>query len=125
MTARHARLAGAIGLARERPVPVEAADAASYVDRLTVVPGTLTVLWHSVMWQYVPREQRARVGTRLAALGAQARGDAPLAHLAAEPTRRTPEAPHEFWVCAETWPPGSEREFLATMAPHGIPVSWE
>jgi hypothetical protein len=125
MSARHARLAGAIGLARERPVPVEAADAASYVDRLAVVPGTLTVLWHSVMWQYVPSEQQARVGTRLAALGAQARGDAPLAHLFAEPTRRTPEAPHEFWVCAETWPSGSEREFLGTMAAHGVPVSWD
>jgi hypothetical protein len=135
MTERHARLAGAIELARRAPVPVERADAATYVERLDVVPGTLTVLWHSVMWQYVPREQQERVTARLAALGATATPDAPLVHLFAEPTRRTREDEHRFWVCAEAWPGragpggagrgGGEREFLGLMAPHGVPVTWE
>lgn len=123
MTERHARLAGAIALARERPVDVEAADAASYVERLETRPGTLTVLWHSVMWQYVPQEQQQRVLARLAELGGTAQ--APLAHLSAEPVRRTPESPHEFWVRAQTWPGDGEPEYLGRMAPHGVPVVWE
>jgi hypothetical protein len=130
MTARHVRLAGAIALARTRPVPVERMDAASYVERLTPASGHLTVLWHSVMWQYVPRDQQGRVTARLATLGATATPDAPLAHLFAEPTRRTPEDRHRFWVCAETWPGageagGGERAFLGRMAPHGVPVTWQ
>ena len=125
MTARHSRLAGAIELARVRPVPVEQADAASYVDRLAVVPGTMTVLWHSVMWQYVPREEQERISARLSELGATATDDAPLVHLFAEPTRRTPEDEHRFWVCAESWPGGGARLFLGRMAPHGVPVVWE
>jgi hypothetical protein len=130
MAQRHERLAGAIRLARSRPVAVESADAASYVEGLEARPGTLTVLWHSVMWQYVPAEQQQRVTRRLAELGGAATADAPLAHLFAEPTRRTPEAEHEFWVCAETWPGRSpaaagERAFLGRVAPHGVPVTWE
>jgi hypothetical protein len=124
MTARHERLAGAIELARAHPVTVERADAASYVDGLSLVPGTVTVLWHSVMWQYVPRDQQERVTARLAALGEEATPDTVLVHLFAEPTRRTPEDEHRFWVCADTWPGDGQRAFLGRMAPHGLPVTW-
>lgn len=124
MTSRHERLAGAIELARAHPVPVERADAATYVDGLSLVPGTVTVLWHSVMWQYVPRDQQEQVTARLAALGEDAAGDTVLVHLFAEPTRRTPQDEHRFWVCAETWPGDGERVFLGRMAPHGLPVTW-
>ena len=65
MTSRHERLAGAIALARSSPVTVERLDAATYVDRLALVRGHLTVLWHSVMWQYVP-EPTAGPGHRTA-----------------------------------------------------------
>jgi hypothetical protein len=124
MTARHERLAGAIELARQRPVPVERAEAAAYVERLELEDGSLTVLWHSVMWQYVPRDHQERVTARLAELGATATDRAPLLHLFAEPTRRTPEDRHRFWVIAETWP-GGGREYLGQMAPHGLPVTWD
>jgi len=83
------------------------------------------VLWHSVMWQYVPREQQERASARLADLGEQATEDAPLVHLFAEPTRRTPEDRHHFWVVAQEWPGDGERRFLGQMAPHGLPVTWE
>ena len=125
MTARHARLAGAIALARAEPVRVERADAASYVEGLGLAEGRQTVLWHSVMWQYVPREQQERASARLADLGEQATEDAPLVHLFAEPTRRTPEDRHHFWVVAQEWPGDGERRFLGQMAPHGLPVTWE
>ena len=125
MTARHERLAGAIALARTRPAPVERMDAASYVERLTPASGHLTVLWHSVMWQYVPPPQQERVTARLEELGGAATEDAPLVHLYAEPVRRTAEDHHRFWVCAHTWPGPGERVFLGRMAAHGLPVVWE
>ena len=124
MTARHARLAGAIELARRHPVRVAQLDAASYVEGLAPADGHLTVLWHSVMWQYVPGDQQERVTARLQELGEGATVGAPLMHLFAEPTRRTPEDRHRFWVVAETWP-GGERSYLGQMAPHGLPVIWE
>jgi hypothetical protein len=125
MTARHARLAGALALARRTPVTVLRADAASYVGGLTLADGALTVLWHSVMWQYMPRDQQDQVLARLRALGESATAERPLVRLFAEPLRRTPRDRHRFWVCAETWPGDGERRFLGLMAPHGVPVTWE
>lgn len=124
MSARHARLAGALALAAEEPVVLVRADAASYVEGLDLADGHLTVVWHSVMWQYVPRPQQERITARLDALGERAAAEAPLVHLFAEPTRREPHDRHRFWVVAQTWP-GGERHFLGQMAPHGIPVVWE
>jgi hypothetical protein len=124
MTARHARLAGAIELARQHPPRVERSEAASYVEGLGLRQDQLTVLWHSVMWQYVPRDQQERVTARLRELGSTATDRMPLLHLLAEPTRRTPEDRHRFWVVAESWP-GGRREFLGQMSPHGLPVTWE
>jgi hypothetical protein len=124
MTARYQRLAGAIELARREPLEVTRAGAASYVEGLGLADGDLTVLWHSVMWQYVPRDQQERVTARVAELGSDASVDRPLLHLFAEPTRRTPEDRHRFWVVAETWP-GGVREYCGQMAPHGLPVTWE
>jgi hypothetical protein len=125
MSARWARLSGAIELARQHPVHVERAGAAAYVEGLELREEHLTVLWHSVMWQYVPREEQERVTARLEVLGEQATDRSPLVHLFAEPTRRTPEDRHRFWVVAETWPGAGDRAFLGQMAPHGIPVTWE
>jgi hypothetical protein len=100
------------------------------VQGLELRPGTVTVLWHSVMWQYVPQEQQERVLAGLSELGSAASDDTALVHLFAEPTRRTPGDEHRFWVCAESWPglPGhaaGERVFLGRMAPHGVPTSWD
>jgi hypothetical protein len=124
MTARYQRLAGAIDVARREPIEVVRAGAASYVESLGLADGHLTVLWHSVMWQYVPGDEQERVTARLAELGADATADRPLVHLFAEPTRRTPEDRHRFWVVAQTWPSGV-REYWGQMAPHGLPVTWE
>ena len=130
MTERHARLAGAIELAREPPVVVERADAASYVERLEVVPGTLTVLWHSVMWQYVPHDQQAE-GDR--ATG-RARSDGDAGRAAGPSLRRAdPAYPRGrapvLGVCRDlAWSrrgARGERTFLGRMAPHGVPVTWE
>ena len=127
--ARHARLSGAFELASRIPARVDQIDAASFVDRLDLQDGQATVLWHSVMWQYVPKGQQERVTARLHQLGERATPERPLIHVYAEPLRRTPEAEHEFLVCVERWPdPGGShgrRRVLGATAPHGVPTTWE
>lgn len=122
--ARLERLRSALALARRFPVEVRRQDAASFVDTLGVRPGTTTVLWHSVMWQYLPAADKARIAARLDQIGAGASGEAPFAHVAAEPARRTPESRHEFLVVLQLWP-GGERRVLGKMHPHGVPTTWE
>lgn len=124
MTERHQRLRGAIDVARRAPVTVRRQDAASFVESIVPVADRLTVVWHSVMWQYLPRDQQQRVRDHLAAVGQSAGPDSPLAHLYAEPVRPERGAEHEFWVCLEQWPGDDERVLLGRIAPHGVPVDW-
>lgn len=121
---RFARLEAAIEVARRVPAHVERSDAVTAVRRLAPVEGRWTVLWHSVMWQYLRTGDRAAIVAHLAAVGADATATAPLAHLFLEPTRRSPGAEHEFLVVLETWP-GNVRWILGVAAPHGIPTVWE
>jgi hypothetical protein len=122
--ARLDRLRGAISIARRVPAPLHRTDAVAVVAGLGVTSGALTVLWHSVMWQYLcPNEQEA-AEAEIDALGARARPDAPFAHVTLEPHRRTPDSPVEFAVHARCWPGGDER-LLAVCSPHGPPVRWE
>ena len=123
--ARFERLRGALLLASGTAYDVRREPAGDFVDAISLQPGTLTVLWHSVMWQYLPAEERDRILARLDHLGSTADDDSPLVHLFAEPTRRAPDAPHEFLVCAHSWPGGGRRRILGTMAPHGLPVTVE
>ncbi|MGJ7439559.1 DUF2332 domain-containing protein [Aquipuribacter sp. MA13-6] len=117
------RTRAALEVAAAHPVGVERLDAVAAVDRLDLRPGHLTVLWHSVMWQYLTREDQARVGEVLARLGATATSDAPLVELSLEPERPRPGAHHEFLVAARTWP-GGERVVLGTSVGHGVPTRW-
>jgi hypothetical protein len=122
---RFERLRGAFAIAEETAYDVRHQAAADFVNKLTLAAGAVTVLWHSVVWQYVPRDQQERISARLAQLGDSADEDSPLVHLYAEPVRRTPQSRHEFLVCAHSWPGDGERRVLGTMAAHGLPVSWE
>lgn len=121
---RLARLRGALDVAREVPATVHRRDALSAVRALALQQGTITVLWHSLMWQYLSEEERATVSREVTTLGARATPDAPLAHLRLEPLPRTPGAEREFLVLLRRWPEGQER-VLGSAAPHGLPVRWE
>jgi hypothetical protein len=123
MTDRLERLRAALTIARQRPVPVDRLDAVAAADRLQPVPGRVVVLWHSVMWQYIGQRSQAAVSARLDELGTRAGPEAPLAHVFLEPTRRTPQAEHEFLVVLQTWP--GQRRILGSARPHGMPVTWE
>jgi hypothetical protein len=122
--ARLDRLRGAISIARRVPAPLHRRNAIDAVADLDVAGGALTVLWHSIMWQYLSATEQDTVAAEVDALGARARSDSPFAHLALEPHRRTPDSPVEFGVRARYWPGGDDR-LLAVCSPHGPPVTWE
>ena len=86
MAVRLERLRGALAIARQVPADVRREDAVSFVRGLELSTGHLTVVWHSIMWQYLTRDDRAAVEDQLASLGASASDSAPLARLRLEPT---------------------------------------
>jgi hypothetical protein len=122
--ARLERLRGAIDVARRVPAPLHRRNATAAVADLEVSAGSLTVLWHSIMWQYLSVTEQETVSTEIDELGARARAESPFAHLTLEPHRRTPDAPVEFVVRARCWPGGDDR-LLGVCSPHGPPVTWE
>lgn len=118
---RHERLRGALALADRTPFVVRRQAASAFVDGIALAEGATTVLWHSVMWQYVARDEQAAITARIDELGAQATEAAPFAHVFLEPTRRTPTSEHEFLAVMESWP-GGERRVLGTSRGHGVPT---
>jgi hypothetical protein len=122
--ARLRRLRGAIAVARDVPARLERRTAAEAVAGLTLAAGALTVLWHSITWQYLPDEERAAVRDGIEALGGQADARSPFAHLTLEPARDGPGSPIRFLVRARSWP-GGECAVLAECHPHGPPVNWQ
>ncbi|WP_406817064.1 DUF2332 domain-containing protein [Mycobacterium sp. M23085] len=121
--ARLARLRGAIEVARRVPAALERRTAADAVAGLTPADGALTVLWHSITWQYLSADERDAVRAHVDALAARADARAPFAHLTMEPERDGPGAPIRFAVRARSWPGGDPRT-LGECHPHGPPVDW-
>ena len=66
------RLRGAIAVARSVPARLERQTAADAVAGLTLADGALTVLWHSITWQYLSTEERDAVRARVHALAGRA-----------------------------------------------------
>jgi hypothetical protein len=118
------RLRGAIRLARELPAEVRAEDAPSFVAGVALADGTTTVLWHSVMWQYLGPDAQQAVTERIEMLGATATASRRFVHLSLEPRRRTSRDEHEFLVVVTSWPDG-RRMVLGSALGHGVPVTWE
>ena len=118
---RLARLRAAIALALSLGVNVEAADALDWVRRELAIarPGRATVLYHSVMWQYLPEPMREALRQVIADAGARATRDAPLAWLAFEVVG----ADAQCELALTLWP-GGTRRVLATAHPHGRWVRW-
>lgn len=122
--ARLERLRGALEIASQVPAPVVRQSARDFVADVQLAPGTTTVVWHSIMWQYLDNPERSDIEARFEELGDTADANARLAHLALEPRRRTPSSDHEMLVVLRMWPDGEER-ILGRALPHGIPTTWE
>ncbi|THD64428.1 DUF2332 family protein [Phenylobacterium sp.] len=117
---RLARLRAAIQLALANDVKVDEADAVDWVRaRVAPKPGSLSVLYHSVFWQYMPPESRAALGALIAEIGARATPQAPFAWLRMEPPMPNPG----MEVRLTLWPGGEDR-LLAEVHPHGAQVRW-
>jgi hypothetical protein len=120
------RLAGAMRLARADPVPIERSGGTEWLAAKLAKPrrGVLTVVWHSVVWQYVPASERARGQQVMEQAAARATEDTPLALLVYE-SRRVPGAPDQFRfdLLLRLWPAGMS-VCLGHGSGHGIPFGW-
>lgn len=120
-TERFDRTRGACALAAGTPAPVAAMDAAKFLENLAPREGVATVVWHSIMRQYVPVDEWERGEAALARAGARATPEAPVAHLSLEPRMRGDHA--EFPLTLRLWP-GERAEILGITHAHGTPVTW-
>lgn len=118
------RLRGALQVAAGVPVRVDRGTAAAFLGRELAVPrpGVATVVWHSVVRQYLAPDERDRVDTVLAAAGARADDRAPLHRLTMEP-ERVGQGSFDFHLELTSWPGGGSR-ILADCQGHGPPVRW-
>lgn len=107
----------AVAAAAETPVTVEQADAVSWLRRELAEPavGVVTVVSHSIMFQYLSAADRSAFLAILDEAGARATRAAPLAWLRMEPGGDQAE------VRLTTWPAG-RTERVARSGYHGPPV---
>ncbi|WP_460843410.1 DUF2332 domain-containing protein [Nocardioides marmoraquaticus] len=122
---RHERLREALRLAQQHAVVVRRCGAAELLAGVEPRDGVVTVVWHSVVRQYLDADERAEVEAHLQRLGAAATDRGPVAHLAMEPQRRTPQSPREMLVTLRAWPHAPEVRVLGVAHPHGVPVAWD
>ncbi|MXP25366.1 DUF2332 family protein [Altererythrobacter indicus] len=122
-TERMARIDAAIDLASANPPEVVAMDAGAFVDECLAAPidkGVTRVIFHSVMWQYMPMETRDQITSAMETAGAKATPEKPLAWVRLETNRETFR--HELSV--RYWPGHEEWVKLGEAHPHGAWVEW-
>ena len=117
--ARAARLDGALTLAEKIPAEIVVAGARDFLAGTELRPGTLTVIWHSVMRQYVDPGEWQAVTTELDRLAAASSPDAGFACVAFEPQNNSDDR-HGFRLTVRIG--AAEPVILARAMPHGIPT---
>lgn len=120
---RMARIDAAALLASQSPPDVARQNAAEFVEQALSRQqdnGTTRVLFHSIVWQHIPDDQRLRVQQAMERAAAQATADRPLAWMQLETNRETFR--HELSL--RYWPGGGDEVILANAHPHGAWVEW-
>lgn len=120
---RMARVDAAIAMAGADAPELVCMDAADYVARCLAEvqeTGTTSVLFHTIMWQYIPEDTQDAIEAAMVKAGAGATRDKPLAWLQFETTRR--DIGCELSI--RYWPDGESRRVLAAAHPHGAWVEW-
>ena len=122
-TVRFERMAAAVAEAKKAPPDLVQMNAADFVEAELARPqtaGTTRVLMHSIVWQYVPADQQARVTVAMEAAGANATTERPLAWISLEANRVL----HLHELVVRHWPGGGEPHLLARAHPHGATIEW-
>lgn len=120
---RFDRLERAIQIARAHPLHVEAADAGAWLGEQLAAPapsGVATVVFHSIVWQYLPHATKDAVRCALTGAGARSDPDQPLHWLRMEPATRD-----HADLRLTTWSGGDGSEtVLAHVGYHGADIRW-
>jgi hypothetical protein len=118
---RLARFDSAVSEALALKVVVEKGDAVDWT-RSHAAPkaGVATVVFHSVFFQYMPKESQTALVEALSAFGEEATADGPFAWLRMEPS---PANPAVMELRLSLWPAGEDR-LLAHTHPHGAWIEW-
>lgn len=122
-TVRFERMDAAIALAKRAPPSLVRMNAADFVEAELARPqeaGTTRMLMHSIVWQYVPEDQRARVTAAMERAGAAATAERPLAWVALEANRVL----HIHEMVVRYWPGGEAGEVVTRAHPHGAWIGW-
>ena len=116
---RFALLERALEVARELPVAVDRSAALPWLTVRLAQPtaGVCTVVFHSIVMQYVDPDERTAIDALFGQAGARATADAPLARLALEP------GDDYAHLRLSLWPQGCTM-LLAECGYHGLPVRW-
>ena len=122
-TVRFERMAAAVLEAGKSPPDLVQMNAADFIESELAKPqdvGTTRVLMHSIVWQYVPEDQQARVTAAMEAAGAKATPERPLAWISLEANRVL----HVHEMTVRYWPGSGEPQLLARAHPHGASIEW-
>ncbi|MXO60222.1 DUF2332 family protein [Altererythrobacter salegens] len=122
-TERMARLDTAIAMARQAAPDLVKQDAVEFVREMLARPqeeGVTRVLFHTVMWQYLPDASKEAISEMMEAAGTAGEPTRPLAWISLETNRAT--FAHELHV--RYWPGGEQAVQLTTAHPHGAWVEW-
>jgi hypothetical protein len=117
--ARLERLRGALDIAAHIPAQVDRASVVDWLPARLAAPAkdTITVVFHSIVEEYLSEAARLVFQRTLAEAGARASARAPIAWLRLEPERGS----RRYDVKLTTWPGGDER-VVARCSPHGADV---
>ncbi|MGD2133677.1 MAG: DUF2332 domain-containing protein, partial [Maricaulaceae bacterium] len=120
---RIARLERAMALAIDKAVEVERADAGAWLEAklADAPPPGVTVIYHSVAWQYFSKETRARAEAAIADFAARTTPERQLAWVRFEHDRVFGDAGEGYTVDLRRWPDDGASQAIAHVDPH---VRW-
>lgn len=121
--ARLDRVAAALKIAASDHRVVDRADAADWLDQQWTEPqppGLVRVLYHTIVWQYLPEHTKTRIDALLHRLGDEATPDRPLARLSFE---QDGQPARGGAIVLTTWPGGESVE-LGRGDFHGRWAEW-
>jgi hypothetical protein len=114
---RIARMQAALEVADDMPISLDREAAAPWTRRMLAeqAPGEATVIYHSIVSQYLSDEERAALFESIRGAGERASTNAPLAWLRMEPNDDRADLHLTLW-------PGGDDRRLARVGYHGSPV---